>query len=221
MENPCYKCGQAVEEGVAFCPHCGAPQIRVVVSEPPPAVAANSTSSLQNLPAPSAAQDTSYGSPSIRWSRAARPCALAALVGSLLTSLGLNPFVAMVGVGFLAVVLYRQRRPGIQANAVSGAGLGAFGGVLWFVISSIAGGLVVFAMHKEPELHEEVLKRIQQAASGNNDPQVQALLEYVKTSGGFAVVVILSLILVFFAAMILGSIGGAIGGALFGRRDRS
>jgi hypothetical protein len=218
MEQPCYKCGQAVEEGVAFCPHCGAPQIRVVVSEPP--VATDSASSSHNLPAPSAAQDNSFA-PSIRWSQATRPCALAALVGSLLTSLGLNPFVAMLGVGFLAVVFYRQRRPGTQANAVVGAGLGAFSGVLWFVISSIAGGLVVFAMHKEPELHDEVLKKIQQAAAGNNDPQVQALLEYVKTPGGFAMVVILSLILVFFAAMILGSMGGALGGAIFGRRGKT
>lgn len=173
------------------------------------------------MPAPSAVRETSFGSGSIRWSQAARPCALAALVGSLLTSLGLNPFVAMLGVGFLAVVFYRQRRPGTQANAVAGAGLGAFGGVLWFLISSIAGGLVVFALHKEPELHEEVLKKIQQAAAGNNDPQVQALLEYVKTPDGFAVVVILSLILVFVAAMILGSMGGALGGAIFGRRRRS
>jgi len=124
----------------------------------------------------------------------------------------------MLGVGFLAVVLYRQRTPGTQATALSGAGLGAFGGLLWFVISSIAGGLVVYAMHKEPELHDEVLKKIQQAAAGSNDPQVQALLDYVKTPGGFAVVVILSLVLMFFAAMVLGSIGGAVGGAVLGRR---
>ena len=36
MEQPCYKCGQTVEEGIPFCPHCSAPQIRVVVAEPAP-----------------------------------------------------------------------------------------------------------------------------------------------------------------------------------------
>lgn len=124
----------------------------------------------------------------------------------------------MLGVGFLAVVLYRQRRPGLPATPLSGAGLGALSGVLWFVISAIAGGLVILATHKEPELHDEMMKKIQQVSAGSNDPQVQALLDYIKTPSGFAVVVILSLVLVFFAAIILGSIGGAVGGAVFGRR---
>ena len=38
MEQPCYKCRQLVEEGRPFCPHCGAPQIRVLVAEPVAAV---------------------------------------------------------------------------------------------------------------------------------------------------------------------------------------
>ena len=38
MEQPCYKCRQLVEEGRPFCPHCSAPQIRVLVAEPVAAV---------------------------------------------------------------------------------------------------------------------------------------------------------------------------------------
>jgi Spy/CpxP family protein refolding chaperone len=53
VEYPCHQCHATVEEGVAFCPHCGAPQIRVIVPEsdaqaappPPPAEGA------QNVPA--------------------------------------------------------------------------------------------------------------------------------------------------------------------------
>ena len=42
VEHPCYRCQALIDEGIAFCPHCGAPQIRVVPPEenmpatPPP-----------------------------------------------------------------------------------------------------------------------------------------------------------------------------------------
>ncbi len=36
MDHPCHKCGQSAEDGVPFCSHCGAPQIRVAMAEPAP-----------------------------------------------------------------------------------------------------------------------------------------------------------------------------------------
>ena len=33
LEPTCYRCGASVEPGALFCQQCGAPQIRVVVSE--------------------------------------------------------------------------------------------------------------------------------------------------------------------------------------------
>src|SRR5206468_6389886 len=107
MEQPCYKCGQTVEEGTPFCPHCSAPQIRVIIAEPPPLplafAAATTTHEATVLPA---SQTVPVLALPMQWSQAFRPCALAAVVASLLMSLGLNPFVAMFSVGFLAVVFY-------------------------------------------------------------------------------------------------------------------
>src|SRR5271163_5184776 len=87
MEHPCYKCGQSVEEGVPFCLHCSAPQIRVVMAEPVTVPAADALSSEQtssDLPhaeaIPSAVVPT-------RWSQTIQPCALAALVSTLLMTL--------------------------------------------------------------------------------------------------------------------------------------
>src|SRR5512146_3268581 len=37
MEYSCHQCGTAVEEGTAFCPQCGAPQIRVASAQQAPA----------------------------------------------------------------------------------------------------------------------------------------------------------------------------------------
>lgn len=223
MEQPCYKCGQLVEEGVAFCPHCSAPQIRVVIAEPAPvpagfADAAAIPQGSDVLPAPRTTPDIPF---QIQWSRTLRPCALAALIASLLMVLGLNPFVAMLSVGFLAVVFYRQLQERTPVRAVDGARLGALGGLLWFVLSAILQGTAVFVLRQGPEMHDQVLKKIQQTAQTvPNDPQVQALLDYMKTPSGFMAMIVLAFIFAFFAALILGTLGGALAGAVLGRRDK-
>jgi hypothetical protein len=222
MERPCYKCGQTVEEGVAFCPHCGAPQIRVVVAEPAPeaASAAEAMANVHDSPLPASKTVPVLAVP-MQWSRATKPCALAALLASLLTLLGLNAMVAMLGVGFLAVVLYRQRTPGAQISTFNGAALGALGGVLWFAISSIAVAGVVIFLHKGPTFRDEMLQRLQQAGAGTNDPQVLSMLNYFKTPEGLIALLVFSLVFALLLSIVLGSAGGALGAVLFGRRNKS
>jgi hypothetical protein len=222
MEQSCYKCRQAVEEGTAFCPHCSAPQIRVVIAESaaPLAYAAAGAESQDSTALP-ASQIVPVLALPMQWSQALRPCALAALVASLLMSLGLNPFVAMFSVGFLAVVFYRQSQRGIMIKTSSGAALGALGGLLWFAMSSIFEALVVIFLHKGPELRNELLAKIQQAASQTSDPQVVAVFERFKSQGGLEFLMLMGLVFAFLASIVLGSLGGALGGAILGRRDRS
>jgi hypothetical protein len=222
MEQSCYKCRQAVEEGTAFCPHCSAPQIRVVIAEPaaPLAYAAAGAESQDSTALP-ASQIVPVLALPMQWSQALRPCALAALVASLLMSLGLNPFVAMFSVGLLAVVFYRQSQRGIMIKTSSGAALGALGGLLWFAMSSIFEALVVIFLHKGPELRNELLAKIQQAASQTSDPQVVAVFERFKSQGGLEFLMLMGLVFAFLASIVLGSLGGALGGAILGRRDRS
>jgi hypothetical protein len=222
MEQSCYKCRQAVEEGTAFCPHCSAPQIRVVIAEPaaPLAYAAAGAESQDSTALP-ASQIVPVLALPMQWSQALRPCALAALVASLLMSLGLNPFVAMFSVGFLAVVFYRQSQRGIMIKTSSGAALGALGGLLWFAMSSIFEALVVIFLHKGPDLRNELLAKIQQAASQTSDPQVVAVFERFKSQGGLEFLMLMGLVFAFLASIVLGSLGGALGGVILGRRDRS
>jgi hypothetical protein len=127
----------------------------------------------------------------------------------------------MFSVGFLAVVFYRQRRREIMIKATAGAGLGALGGLLWFAMSSVLEALIVIFLHKGPELRNELIVRIQQAASQTSDPQVQAVFERLKTQGGLEVLMLTGLVFAFLASIVLGGLGGALGGAIFGRRDRS
>jgi hypothetical protein len=220
MEQPCYKCGQLVEEGRPFCPHCAAPQIRVLIPEPavvggvfPDSAAATISSS--DLPA---SQTVPVLALPMRWSQAAKPCALAALVASLLMSLGLNPFVAMLCVGFLAVVFYRQGRRELMIKPSTGAALGALGGILWFGISAILEASLVIFLHKGPELQAELLNRLQQAATQTSDPQVLQMFDRLKTPGGLEFLMLAGIFFAFLASIVLAGIGGAVGGAIFGRR---
>jgi hypothetical protein len=221
MEQPCYKCGQAVEEGVPFCPHCSAPQIRVVMAEPEPPLVFAAAAASQDAAALPASQTVPVLALPMHWSQAIKPCALAALVASVLMSLGLNPFVAMISVGFLAVVFYRQGRPGIKLKTASGAGLGALAGLLWFAISSIFETSIVLFLHKGPELRTALIAKIQEAAAQTSDPQVLAVFDRFKTPGGLEFLMVMGLIFAFLASIVLGGLGGTLGAAILGRRDRS
>lgn len=219
MEQPCYKCGQTVEEGMPFCPHCAAPQIRVVMAEA--ASTPQGGASGQDAGALPASQTVPVLALPMRWSQSVGSCALAALVASILMLLGLHPFVAMFGVGFLAIVFYRQRRPEIRLKAATGAALGALGGLLWFAMASILGVLIVTFLHKGPELRAALLAKIQEAASQTTDPQMLAMFERFKTPAGFEVLILAALVFAFFSSIVLGGLGGVLGSAILGRRDRS
>jgi hypothetical protein len=218
MEHPCYKCGQTVEEGIPFCPHCSAPQIRVVVAEP--AMPAASLAVAETQGALPASQTVPVLALPMQWSQALKPCLLAGVVASGLMFLGLHPFVAMLSVGFLAVIFYRQRRPEIMIKASSGAGIGGLAGLLWFAMSSVFEALTVTLFHKGPELRAAILTKIQETAAQTTDPQVLAMFDRVKTPEGFEFLMLAGLVFAFFASIVLGGVGGAIGGAILGRRGR-
>ncbi|MGB6500651.1 MAG: hypothetical protein WBG19_04540 [Thermoplasmata archaeon] len=212
-----------MEEGIPFCPHCSAPQIRVIVPEPAPAPAVSadplvtpqgSTPLPGSPPLPEAAF-------SLRWSNALQPCLLAALVATVLMVLGLNPFVAMLSVGFLAVIFYRQRRPGTMVKAQAGAKLGALSGLLWYGMASILEVVIVGVLHKGSEIKTELMSRINQAATQTSDPQALAMFDRLKTPGGLEFLMLFGLVFALFAAIILAGLGGALGGAIFGRRDKT
>jgi hypothetical protein len=220
MEQPCYKCRQGVEEGVTFCPHCAAPQIRVMVAEPSPAAVPAAEAGLAAASVLPASQTVPVLAIPMQWSQALKPCALAALVSSILLSLGLNPFVAMLCVGFLAVVFHRQGRQGIAIRPGTGARLGAIGGLLWFAMSSILEALVVLFLHKGAEVRQNLLQVIDQAASRTNDQEVLAWFSRLKTPQGLEVLMIVGLATVLVAAVVLGTLGGALAGTIFGRKNQ-
>ena len=222
MEQPCYKCGQTVDEGIAFCPHCSAPQIRVVIAEPAPqplafAGTADSHDS-ESLPA---SQTIPVLVVPMRWSQALKPCALAALVASILMMLKLIvPLIAVVGAGFFAVVFYRRNCPGVMVRAGSGARLGALCGLFCFGMTAVLGALRVVILHESGEIRRIMLENLDQAAARYTDPQFQPTLEFFRSQSGLVFMMISLLIFILLTFLLLGTVGGALGAAILGRRDK-
>jgi hypothetical protein len=222
MEHPCHSCHQAVEDGVPFCQHCGAPQIRVATVEP---LLANESDAAEgqspDLDAfPTSPHVSPVASP-IEWANALPACALAAAIAAVLMALGLMvPFLAVVGAGFLAVGFYRRRNPGVLIKAGAGARLGTVSGLLCFAMSAVLEALALAIFHKGAVLRAKMLEAIQQAASRTTDPQTVAMLDYLKSPAGMAVMTVFVLIFAFIACVVLSSLGGALGGILLGRAKR-
>jgi hypothetical protein len=211
-----------MDEGRPFCPHCGAPQIRVLIAEP--AGATVSTAEAAAIPQMSASLPASQTVPVLavpmQWSQALKPCTLAAGVASLLMLLGLNPFVGMVSVGFLAVVFYRQGRPQASIRPGTGARLGALSGLICFAMASIVEAMLVLVLHKGAEIRQALLAAINQAAARTSDAQALAMFEHFRSPEGLEFLMVFGLLFGLVAAIVLAALSGALGGAVLGSRRK-
>jgi hypothetical protein len=223
MEQPCYKCGQVLDEGRPFCPHCGAPQIRVLIAESATAGAFGEIAAASPPPAVLPASETvPVLAVSGAWSQALKPCALSAIVTTVLMFLGLHPLMAMFSAGFLAVVFYRQARSGGAISAGSGGKLGALSGFFCFALMAVLVAFAAMVPELRTKFREGIIENAQKwAAAHGGDAQVQTALDQMKTPEGFVMMLIFGGILLLVFSVILGALGGALGGSIFGRRDRS
>jgi hypothetical protein len=221
MEQTCYKCGQTVEQGVPFCPHCSAPQIRVVIAEPAPPPLAFAAASQDSAVLP-ASQTVPVLALPMQWSQALKPCALAALVASAAMVLKLvAPLIAVVGAGFFAVAFYRRNCPGVMVRTGSAARLGALCGLLCSGMTAVLAAVRVIVLNETGEIRRTMLDSLQQAAARYSDPQVQPTLEFLRSPTGLVFMMAFLLIFAMLTFLLLGTIGGALASATLGRRDKS
>lgn len=216
MEQSCYRCGTAVEEGIAFCPQCNAPQIRVASPEPlaPIAITPDEVTG-QQAPESASSQPTP-----IQWSQALRPAALAGLVAALVMVVPVGAFgLGLLAAGGLSVLLYRKRNPGANLTPGMGARLGMASGAVGFGIFALLTSVEMVVSRSGGQLRETLQKAIQQAPR-SSDPQAQEILEYFKTPSGLVVMFILSMAVLFVIFLICSSLGGALGAVLLRRKNR-
>lgn len=229
MEYPCHKCGAGVEDGIPFCKQCGAPQIRVLGTEPDLTAAPTLSDSHESPPTVPAlrlpvAAPLSAG---VQWSHALPGAALggafsllAAVIlfatfgPALIASGALSPF-AILGPAFLAggalsVRLYcRGKKNGLPTPG-RGAQIGAASGGFGFLFPAII--MVATLVYRPDELRQPMLDSMSQAVARGYDPQkIEQMQQTLKTPEGLTFVVAFLL----FAMFVVFVAGSSIGGALY------
>lgn len=225
MEHACHKCGAAVEDGVPFCPHCQAPQIRVMMATQPTVTLAPSGFGGEG-PAPLhpvALAELKQ----VTWSRAWRAANLAAGLGALAALLvavgtGLPQagfLVWMLGGGILAVVIYRRRQRLEQITAGMGARLGAMAGVMSFVIFGLLSLVQMLALRGTGKLQAALQQALKTSAARSGDPNAQQLIQQFMTPQGMRLLLVLGIALMLVLFVAVSSLGGVVAAMLTGKRE--
>jgi hypothetical protein len=218
VEYPCYQCGATVQEGVAFCRQCNAPQIRVAVAEP-------STSPVvitdQERTSPLYPYLMSQPATGIDWSKGLPATALAGLIAAFLMMTPLAAFgLGMVIGGGLSVVFYRRRNPVANITPRMGSRLGMASGALGGCIFTVLLTAATVILNGWEQIRQKVIELVAQTAARNPDPQAQQALEFFKTEQGVALLVTSGLVVTLVAFVIFSGLGGALGAALLRRKER-
>lgn len=216
-----------IEEGVPFCPQCGAPQIRVSVPESDsPAFIPGTPAEMQPPAEPIPLSAMHFArQPGSFTLRDAIPAALIAGAGIGIGSMipfGLAWIILVIGAGgALSVAIYKRRHPfALNMRAVDGAKVGTLASLFGYILFAVV-TVLAFVVNGSA-MRQEIMHRMQEMR--NPDPAMQPTYDQIAqklaTPEGMAlmVTVALAFLLVFF--LILGAAGGAIGATLM-HRDRA
>ena len=124
----------------------------------------------------------------------------------------------MLAGGAFAVALYRRRNPG-PISPGAGARIGAVSGLFGYIIFALTYSIMLLVTGGGGTLRDELMRKIQELASRNPDPQAQEMMQKLMTPEGLAFIIAIGLVLFLVAFLALSSIGGALGSRLFGDRE--
>ena len=232
---------------MAFCPHCGAPQIRVSTAGfSQPAVIPDLSSGAQveiQRPLPVADLGGEPGG-AIDWRQGARAAVLAGLllaltiflVSFLAVALGLilhlrqgpvglllllGSWTCMVLAGAAAVRIYRRRLPQTVVSPGMGARLGVLSGCFGFLFYGIPQVIRLAVFYSGSAIRETMRKAVEQAAAQSADPRAQEMMRNMMSPGALAGIFTFLVVLFLVVFLVFSSLGGSIGAALWGRNQSS
>ncbi len=222
MQRDCFRCRQPIEEQVAFCSACGAPQIRVSrpveqPSEEPvlPEVelTADQIAAVSGVPA------NLVGRSGIQWKSFARTAAPMAAFTGMLTALlpALGLFVLLPVSLIVAIYIYRRTRPAPMRGG-QGARMGALMGLLSFVSFRVF-FLIAISLN-QPKYREIIVNKIQEIAAQNPDQQAQQMLQWFATPDGLITFTVMFLLTILVFFLIIGMSSGALAVSLAKARNR-
>jgi hypothetical protein len=238
VEHPCYRCQAEIQEGAAFCPHCGAPQIRVIPPEQEqPAPPASSHDPSQEIvpqlqtesPPPTGWIQDGLVYPQtpgpIRWDLAwkgALLCGVGAAVLSSIPIISVGCCLWLLGAGALTVILYQKQVPGIPVTPGTGMRLGALAGAFGFLINAVVTTISFVSLRAKGDFRQAMQDQMQKQMSNNPDPKVQEMmqhmLDWVNTPQGAATLMVMVLVALAAVFLLITAAGGALGASMFGKR---
>lgn len=204
-----------------FCPHCGAPQIRVVVPDEAP----DSTKSVPPPPAWYSAP-SAYDPNAIRWDVAFKGAVISGLGAGLLSVTPVAQWgclVWLLGSGAFAVWFYQRRIPGASTTVGTGVRIGAISGLIAFLVSALFGvaGFVLRPDQFRTNLHEQM----DALTAANSDPKMQEIWRQMMSNLDkpevLAAYFVIGLFITAVLFVIVSAAGGAFGASIFRRRDLS
>jgi len=231
VEHACYKCQAAVEEGVPFCPHCSAPQIRVIPPEaeqqeiPQAAVEAPSYPSIPSTSPWGPPRHISFTHTPIDWKQAWPGALLTGVGAALLSSLPVLVFGCFMWLfiaGAWTVSLYQRRVPTSPVRPGMGMRIGALAGVFAFIVSAIM-STALFSTEGEQLrkiMEDQIRDRMAAAPDPRNQEVLQQLMAKLNTPAGLATVFLWGLVLIGVIFVMFSALGGAMGASYSARRRR-
>lgn len=221
--QPCIRCHADLPTGSAFCPACGAPQLRVTQDEIAAAAAALASTNTPRMP----------DLRTIQWPAAITVALICGSITGLLCSVLFGPLLALFILcsfagAIAAVALYGRRNP--LAGLGGGIGLrigllcGLFGASVSTLLSSIALVLERYVFHQGADIDNNLNSVVHQLTqiTGQITPegQVNPFLNLVAGPEGHAIILVTGAIGTFFFMLFFSMIGGAAGGHYFMARRR-
>jgi hypothetical protein len=212
MVAHCHRCSGVLEDDASFCPHCAAPQLRVVPPEE------------TGEPASGAVHTFVRDRRSIDWRSVIRLALWIAIPVGLIAPV----FFPLVIAGPIVLIsMYQRRQPGTPLNGKAGFRIGTLLGLLAAYISAfgLAGWQLLerYSLHQGSTLDAQFAMQVQQSAEatqrmaqGNsmNAQQARAMLDFFLSPDGRVTYTFFYTAVLAFGIVLLAGLGGMLGARL-------
>lgn len=216
MMQVCHRCGDNLVPDELYCPHCGAPQLRVEESEVLPA---GQESVLQ--------QSLDHLADMMRWRSAVAAALLVAVPAALLSDfLSLGALWVFLG-GFFTVSLYRRRTASSTNGRIGwriGGLMGCIAAILWMALEAASMLVERYVLHQGGLIDATLRNSVQKAIATMNQQnptfahQYPWFAHYWLSSSGIATLYLCEISLLAISMVVFSALGGALGGRYQGAK---
>jgi len=213
----CHRCAQPLEPRAAFCPSCGAPQIRVVAPEPVSVLEQEAAVPLLS-PEDAAFSASSSSARTINWKAFLRIALPLAFLSGTITGLFAPLGVALLPGGVILGIARYRRDYETPVTPSQGGWLGACTGLLSFSFFMVFAGINMVLNHAE--IRASILKTVQEQMSRNPDPGFQQIMNWMATPAGIFFMVALTVLVLLALFVALATVTGTLTAAMSGDRNR-